>query len=356
MIVREGKKVGEGYHPYAGQPHAEVFALREAGENARGATVYVTLEPCCHYGRTPPCTEALIAAGVGRVIVATRDSDARVKDRGIERLREAGIEVEVGLLEAAARAINADFFHFHETGLPYVTLKAAMTLDGKIATRTGDSQWITGPKARRYVHELRAQSGAVMAGIGTLLQDDARLDARLPGAELPRQPLRVVVDSWLRIPADCAAVQLARETPQTRPLLIVTTECAPWEPERALQGPGVEMVRLPATSEGRVDLSALLRELARRQIISVLVEGGGTLHAALLAAGLAHQVLFIIAPLLVGGRDALTPVEGIGAPRLSEAVGLGTLHVRRFGQDLAIRAQIEARLQTREQGREKRKE
>jgi diaminohydroxyphosphoribosylaminopyrimidine deaminase/5-amino-6-(5-phosphoribosylamino)uracil reductase len=341
VLVRDGVIVGEGYHPFAGQPHAEVFALRAAGERARGATAYVTLEPCCHWGRTPPCTDALIAAGVRRVVVATRDSDVRVKDRGVEILRAAGIEVEVGLLDAQARAMNAAYFHFHETGQPHVTLKAAMTLDGKIATRAGDSQWITGASARLYVHRLRAQSGAVMAGIGTLLADDARLTARLPGVELPRLPLRIVVDSHLRTPLDAAAVREARVAPIPTPLLIATTDTAPAERAAALTGNGVEVLRLPAMADGRVDLVALMQELAQRKIISILVEGGGTLNAALLERRLAHRVLFFLAPKLIGGRDAPTPIEGEGVADLGASTLLGRLQFRRFGPDVAIEADIQ---------------
>ena len=338
VLVREGLNVGEGWHPYAGQPHAEVFALRAAGERAEGATAYVTLEPCSHFGRTPPCADALIAAKVRRVVVAMPDPDPRVSGRGLTKLHDAGIEVAVGVLEAQAQRLNEAFVHFHTTGVPFVTLKAAMTLDGKIATRTGDSQWITGPKARRYVHLQRARSGAVLVGIGTLLADDTQLTARLPGRNLPRQPLRIVVDSRLRTPSDSAAVRLA--TPES-PLLIAT--CGPTDADRArsLRREGVEILPFPPDPTGRVDLTALLQELARRQIISVWVEGGGELHAALLHAGLAHKVLFFIAPKLLGGKDAPTPLEGIGPERMADAIPLDALTVRRFGPDLALEGRIQ---------------
>ncbi|HZT43533.1 MAG TPA: bifunctional diaminohydroxyphosphoribosylaminopyrimidine deaminase/5-amino-6-(5-phosphoribosylamino)uracil reductase RibD [Chthonomonadaceae bacterium] len=340
VIVREGAVVGEGYHPAAGQPHAEVFALEQAGERARGATAYVTLEPCCHWGRTPPCTDALIHAGVGRVVAATSDPDPRVQGRGLAALRAAGIETSIGLEEGPARQLNEAFFHFHTTGTPFVTLKAAMTLDGKIATRTGDSRWITGEAARRYVHRLRAQSGAVLVGIGTLLADDPQLTARLPGRKPARQPLRIVVDSQLRTPPEAQAVRLAAEAPTEAPLLIAATEEAPAERARALERAGVEIARLPATADGRVDLAALCALLARQQIQSVLVEGGGELHAALLAANLAQKVLFFIAPKLVGGREAPTPVEGDGCAAISQALPLDRLRVRRFGADLAVEGYV----------------
>jgi diaminohydroxyphosphoribosylaminopyrimidine deaminase/5-amino-6-(5-phosphoribosylamino)uracil reductase len=241
------------------------------------------------------------------------------------------------VLEAPARRLNEAFVHFHTTGIPFVTLKAAMTLDGKIAARTGDSKWITGPRARRYVHLLRARSGAVMVGIGTLLADDAQLTARLPGITLPRQPLRIVVDSRLRTPPDCAAVRLA--TPET-PLLIATRESVDADRARALLRPGVEIVPFRSDAAGRVALLPLFEELGKRQIISVWVEGGGELHASLLQVGRAHKALFFIAPKLLGGRDAPTPVEGIGPGLMVEAIPLDSLTVHRFGPDIALEGRI----------------
>lgn len=349
VIVKNGEVVGEGWHPFAGQPHAEVFALRAADTQARGATAYVTLEPCCHWGRTPPCSQALIAAQVARVVAATTDPNPRVGGKGLAELRAAGIEVESGLLESEARRLNEAFFHFHTTKTPFLTLKSAMTLDGKIATCTGDSRWITGLSARHYVHRLRAQSGAVMIGIGTLLADDAQLTARLPGHKLPRQPLRIVVDSQLRTPPDSQAVRLIARSPVEIPLLIATTDetadgraqdVAKTERARVLESRGAEVLRLPATPAGRVDLSCLVAELARRQIISILAEGGGELNAALLAAGLAQKVLFFIAPKIIGGDAAPTPVEGMGLPRMAQAYALEAVRLRRFAPDWAIEGRI----------------
>ena len=337
VLVQDGVNVGEGWHPYVGQPHAEVFALRAAGARAAGATAYVSLEPCSHFGRTPPCADALIAAGVKRVVVAALDPDLRVSGRGLAKMRATGIEVTLGVLEAPAQRLNEAFIHFHTTGMPFLTLKAAMTLDGKIATRTGDSQWITGPRARRFVHLQRARSGAVLAGIGTLLADDPQLTARLPGIVLPRQPLRVVVDSRLRTPPACAAVRLA--APEA-PLLIATRESVDSDRAHALIRDGVEILTLPADTIGRVDLSALIQELAKRRIISVWVEGGGELNASLLQAGLAHKAFFFISPKLLGGKDAPTPLEGVGPKLIAEAVPLDSLIVHRFGPDLAIEGRI----------------
>jgi diaminohydroxyphosphoribosylaminopyrimidine deaminase/5-amino-6-(5-phosphoribosylamino)uracil reductase len=246
------------------------------------------------------------------------------------------METEIGLLEDESRHLIEDFVHFHTTNTPFLTLKAAMTLDGKIATASGDSQWITGTKARRYVHTLRAQSGAVLVGIRTLLQDDAKLTARLPRRELPRQPLRIIVDSRLRTPPACQAVRIAEANPLQNPLLLATTESASLEREANLRRAGVEVLRLPQNAEAQVDLCALFQVLAEQQIISVFSEGGGTLNAALLEAGLAQKVLFFIAPKLLGGRDAPTPLEGHGASHMAEAVALERTRGRRFGEDFAI--------------------
>ena len=344
VIVRDGEIAGEGWHPFAGQPHAEVFALRSAGEKANGATAYVTLEPCSHWGRTPPCADALIAANVARVVAAVLDPNPKVSGSGIAKLNAAGIETTVGVLETEARKVNEAFFHFHTAHTPFVTLKSAMTLDGKIATRTGDSQWITNLPARRHVHVLRAQSGAVMVGIGTLLADDARLTARIPGIpNLPRQPLRIIVDSQLRTPPNAQAVRIAAQSPDFAPLLIATTEYADAERENVLRTPGVEICRLPADANGRVALPSLLKMLAQRQILSVLCEGGGELNAALLAANLVHKVLFFYAPKLIGGRDAPTAVEGIGKNMMAEAAILTDLRFRRFGPDFAAEGYLPTR-------------
>lgn len=335
VLVKAGKSVGEGYYPYSGQPHAEVFALRAAGELARGATAYVTLEPHSYHSRTPPCTDALIKAGVARVVVAILDNNPRVSGQGMVQLKQAGIETEIGLLAKEAEKQNEAFLHFHAKKSPFITLKAAMTLDGKIATQTGDSKWITGTKARSYVHLLRAQSGAVMVGIGTALKDDPQLTARL-SKPLPRQPLRIVVDGNLRLPPTSQLVQLAEAAPDFQPLLIATTETAPKSNEALLARAGVEVLRLPSDQNGRVDLCALCALLTQRQIISLFVEGGGQLHASLLQNGLAQKVLFFIAPKLVGGHDAPTPLEGEGFQTMAEALELHSLRVRHFSPDIMI--------------------
>ncbi len=330
VVVKDGAVVGEGYHRKAGEPHAEVHALEQAGSRARGATLYVNLEPCCHFGRTPPCTEAIIRAGIARVVAATLDPNPLVSGKGVARLREAGISVEVGVLEKEARRLNEVFFKYITTRLPFVTLKAALSLDGKIATAAGESKWITGEEARRFVHELRAQHDAVMVGIGTVLADDPSLTVRL--VETERQPRRIVVDSRLRIPLESQLVRTAREVPT---IVAAVAGLAPPEKKDALAARGVAVWELPG-DQGRVDLGALAAALGRAEVTSVLLEGGATLNAAALAAKLVDKLVFFFAPLLIGGRDAPGPVGGEGVPRLEEAVKVAELEWRQVGRDLLV--------------------
>lgn len=329
VVVREGRVVGLGFHPRAGEPHAEVFALRQAGEAARGASLYVTLEPCCHHGRTPPCTEAVLASGVRRVVAAMPDPFPKVAGGGLRLLREAGLQVESGLLQPQAEELNRAYLKAVRTGLPWLTLKLAMTLDGKIATRTGDSRWVTGEAARRYVHRLRDWTDAVLVGSGTALADDPELTARLPGA---RNPLRVVVDSRARLPRTSKLARTARETPT---LLLTGEESS----TRDLEAAGVQIERIPARAD-RLDLEAALRRLVERGVHSVLCEGGGELAAALLERGLVDEVVWFIAPRLVGGRDAPGPLGGKGVERMADALELQNVRVRRLGQDLMLTARI----------------
>lgn len=327
VVVRDGRLVGEGFHPRAGEPHAEVFALRQAGEAARGATLYVTLEPCCHYGRTPPCTAAVLAAGIARVVAAMQDPFPRVSGGGLRLLREAGLTVESGLLQPDAEELNRAYLKAVRTGLPWLTLKMAMTLDGKIATRTGDSRWITSEPARRWVHRLRNWNDAVLVGAGTVRADDPELTARLPGA---RNPLRVIADTHARISRTSRLVATAAEVPT---LLLAREEATTADLEAA----GVQVERLPVSGD-RLDLEAALRRLVARGVHSVLCEGGGELAAALLERGLVDEVAWFIAPRLVGGRDAPGPLGGPGAERMAEALDLQDVRVRRIGPDLMLTA------------------
>jgi diaminohydroxyphosphoribosylaminopyrimidine deaminase / 5-amino-6-(5-phosphoribosylamino)uracil reductase len=331
VLVRDGVRVGEGYHLVAGGPHAEVNALRAAGNQARGATAYVTLEPCSHFGRTPPCADALIEAGVSRVVAAVTDPNPKVAGTGLKRLRAAGMSVEVGLMAVEAERLNDAFFHFQRTGRPFVIQKAAQTLDGKIATRTGDSRWVTGEKARAFVHRLRARSGAVLVGVGTAIADDPLLTARLPG-DSPRQPVRIVLDPHLRLPPNGQLARTARETPT----LVVTRHGADPSRSKTLHTCGIEILPWHTDTDDRIELTSLMDELGRREIVSILVEGGATTHAAFLEARLANRLLWFVAPKVVGGREAPSAVGGNGIALMADAIGVDSLRIRRFGPDILL--------------------
>jgi diaminohydroxyphosphoribosylaminopyrimidine deaminase/5-amino-6-(5-phosphoribosylamino)uracil reductase len=326
VVVAAGEIVGRGYHPRAGEPHAEIFALREAGARTRGAALYVTLEPCAHWGRTPPCTEAIIAAGIERVIAAMADPDHRVSGHGLQRLTEAGIETRVGVAEREARDLNEAYVKHRITGIPFVTAKWAMTLDGRIATRTGESRWISGEASRALVHERRAVTDAILVGIGTVLRDDPALTASTASA---RQPRRIVLDSTLRIPPDARV--LAQDG---TPVIVATTEQASPAVRTVLEARGVEVL-VAGGPDGRVDLTGLLRDLGRRGILSLLVEGGGTVHGAFYDAGLVDKVMVFLAPKILGG-PAPGPVGGTGVAQLAQAWHLARAEVHQLGEDLMI--------------------
>ena len=334
VAVKDGQIVGEGHTQPAGQAHAEVVALRRAGARARGASLFVTLEPCSHHGRTPPCTDAVIAAGVSEVVAAVVDPNPLVGGRGLEALRAAGISVAVGDGEDEAAEIIAPHAKFIRTGLPLITAKFAMSLDGKIATRTGDSKWITSAESRRYVHELRRRSDAIMVGIGTALADDPQLTARdADDTPLPRQPLRVVVDSKGRLPSDAAMLGQPGES-----LVVMAHENA--GARARLEGAGASVVAAGGNGGGRVDLGWLLSELGRREITSVFVEGGGELLGSLFDEGLVDRVIGFVAPVIIGGTDALSPVGGAGAARMGDAVRLSGVRMMRFGGDVAVAGDV----------------
>ena len=292
IIVQDGEIVGRGHHTWAGVKHAEVLALEQAGERARGATLYITLEPCSHQGRTPPCADALLAAGVARVVAAMEDPDPRVAGAGLRRLRAAGIDTDVGLLEAEARELNLGFVSRMTRGRPWVRVKIAASLDGKTALANGVSQWITGPDARRDGHRWRARSCAVVTGIGTLKDDDPRLTVR--DVPVQRQPLRVVVDSGLRIGLDARILEGGG--------VVVATASDDSAKTQALTAAGAEVWRLPDPG-GKVDLAALMRELARHGANEVLVEAGINLHSALVAVGVVDELVLYLAPHLLGDAD-----------------------------------------------------
>lgn len=340
VLVQDGRIVGRGRTQPPGGPHAEIVALREAGAAARGATLYVTLEPCAHHGRTPPCVDALIAAGVAEVRVALGDPSPQVAGRGLARLREAGIRVAVGLGATEARALHDGFFTRLARGRPHVTAKWAMTLDGRIATRTGHARWITGPAARREVHRLRDRVDGIMVGVGTVLADDPLLTTRLPDEEAgdggPHHPLRIVLDSAGRTPL--GARLLRPDTPGRT--LIACTAAAPEARRIAWRERGAEVL-VVAGDGARLDLRRLLAELGARGLNTLLVEGGGEVLASCFAAGLVDRALAFVAPKLVGGRAAPGPLGGLGVGTLGESYRLRDLVVRHFGDDLLIGGEVD---------------
>ena len=325
VVVRHGQVVGEGYHRRAGEPHAEVHALKQAGDLARGATLYVTLEPCNHYGRTPPCTEAILAAGIRRVVVATADANPVVRGRGLARLMNAGLEVWVGVGRKEARRLNEAFAKYITSGLPWVSLKVAMSLDGRVATRTGGARWITGPAARRLVHQLRHRHDAVLVGAGTVLADDPRLTVRL---EQGRDPVRLVLDSRLRIPLSSRVINL----PSSAPTWIFTTPNHDRDKRRLLEARGAEVIVVPGSGP-RVDIRAMLEIVGQRGITSIMVEGGPTVNAAFLKHNLVDRLYLFLAPKIIGGHEAPGPVGGAGVEEVSSAQRIEGVEVTRVGED-----------------------
>jgi diaminohydroxyphosphoribosylaminopyrimidine deaminase/5-amino-6-(5-phosphoribosylamino)uracil reductase len=333
LLVRDGEVVGEGWHVRAGGPHAEINALRMAGDRAAGATAYVTLEPCCHHGRTPPCTEALIAAGVRRVVAAMEDPNPRVAGAGLQVLQAAGIEVRSGLLAVEAERLNPGFVMRMREGRPWVRCKLAMSLDGRTAMASGESRWITGEHARRDVHRWRARSSAIMTGVGTVLADDPSLTARLGEDESAssRQPLRIILDTHLRTPPEARLLGLPGET-------LIFTGVADRQREAQLQGDGISVVILPMEGN-RLDLAAVMAYLGRMEINEVHLEAGATLSGALLAGGRVDELLVYLAPHLLG--DAARGLFTLpGLERMEQRIGLSISDIRAVGRDWRITASV----------------
>lgn len=331
VVVLDGRVVGRGYHRFAGGPHAEVYALREAGENARNATLYVTLEPCNHQGRTPPCTLAVLQAGISRVAVGMPDPNPNVAGGGAAFLRRHGIRVDAGILERECRELNQPFIKHATTGMPFVTLKAAATLDGHTATRTGDSRWISNEQSREYVHRLRSTSDGILVGIGTALADDPQLTARIKGRRVGRQPTRIVLDSLLRLPVKSNLAASAREVPV---LVACAGEASP-ERQTALESAGVQIIRMPQP-QGPLHIPSLLLELGKRQIASLLVEGGSKVLGAFIESRMADAFHFFYAPRILGDCGGLPLVEGNRRDLMSEALRAFSIKVRRFGDDVML--------------------
>jgi diaminohydroxyphosphoribosylaminopyrimidine deaminase/5-amino-6-(5-phosphoribosylamino)uracil reductase len=332
VVIKKGTVVGQGYTQPPGSHHAEVLALKQAGEAARGSVMYVTMEPCAHYGRTPPCTEAIISAGIKRVHMAMLDPNPIVSGRGKDQLEQKGIRTYLGEDAEEAKEINEAYIKFITTGLPFVTAKFAISLDGKIATRTGNSRWISGPESRKYVHCLRYTSDAIMAGANTVIADDPHLTTRCSGGKggtARKQPLRVIVDGEGRTPLTARVFNEPGET------LLALGRAAKSEERAAFTKAGAEILEIPA-AEGQVDLGKLLEELGKREITSILVEGGGILLGSLYDQGLVDKVIAFIAPVIIGGEEAKTAVAGRGVDQVAESFRLEGMKVEKLGDDLMV--------------------
>ncbi len=339
VLDSDGQKAGEGWHRAFGGPHAEAEALAEAGDRARGGTLYVTLEPCNHHGKTPPCAEAVIAAGISRVVCAMEDPNPSVSGGGLARLRENGVDTLCGVLEDRAREMNEAWLHWLSTGRPIAVVKAASTLDGRIATRTGDSKWVTGKKARAWVHRMRHETDAILVGVGTVLADDPRLTARVPGKKT-RDPLRVILDTGLSTPP-WAAVLRGHSDSDT---LIICGPEAQDARREALAAAGARVEAVPLGPGARVDLSAALSLLGRLSVTSLLVEGGARVLASFLAAGLVDRMHLFLAPKFLGGDDGVPLFSGEGAEKMADCTRLSDPSVCLVGEDVLVTGRPEKRV------------
>ncbi|ERJ12951.1 bifunctional diaminohydroxyphosphoribosylaminopyrimidine deaminase/5-amino-6-(5-phosphoribosylamino)uracil reductase RibD [Haloplasma contractile] len=334
VIVKDGTIIGEGYHEVYGSHHAEVNAFKNATEDVTGATMYVTLEPCSHYGKTPPCADLIVKKKIKEVVIALKDPNPLVSGRGIKILEDNGIKVTTGILESECRKVNEIFLHYITKGTPFCILKTAMTLDGKIATKTGHSKWITGDSSRKHVHKLRHQVSAIMVGIDTVIEDNPLLTTRLEKQD-GRDPIRVIVDTTARIPLDANVLS----NDSSAATIIATTERAPKDKIELLKDRGADVI-VTRLKNNRVDLQDLLNQLGERKIDSVLIEGGSTLNYSLLQEGLIHKVMTYIAPKLIGGSTAKTPVGGQGVSTMDEALHLQDIQVSHFDEDIMIEGYI----------------
>jgi len=335
VIVKDGRIIGEGFHRLYGSDHAEVDAFKNATEDVRGADMYVTLEPCSHYGKTPPCARAIVEKGIRRVFIGLKDPNPLVSGKGIQILIENGIQVESGILEEEGRKLNEIFLKYITTELPFCIMKTAMTLDGKIAAASGDSKWITGELSRKHVHELRHRVSGIMAGIGTILADDPMLTTRLDGRS-GKDPVRIIIDSSARIPLKAKVFNPGSKAS----VIIAATAKADKGKIKALEANGAEVIITPLKDNG-VDLSFLMRELGKRGIDSVLLEGGGRLNYSALKSGIVDKANFFIAPKIIGGETARTPVEGEGIEYMKDAIMLHKTEFYKFGDDIMIEGYIQ---------------
>ncbi len=336
VIVKDNRIIGKGYHRRAGEPHAEINALDMAGRRTRGAILYLNLEPCAHFGRTPPCTKKIISSGIKEVVVAMIDPNPLNCGQGVKKLRKAGVKVKVGVLEEEAKKINEVYIKYITTTKPFVILKTAMSLDGKIVTKTGDSKWITNEKSRKYAHKLRSEVDAILVGIETVLKDDPRLTVRMSDVRCQmsdRNPIRIVVDSRARIPIEAKILN------HEAPAIVATTKLASKRKIEVIEKKGVRVLVIRDRNK-KVNLKELLKRLGGLEITSLLVEGGGKINASFLENDLVDKVLFFIAPKIIGGEKALTPVEGEGIERIKQAVKLKNISIKRFGEDVLIEGYV----------------
>nr|WP_275297830.1 bifunctional diaminohydroxyphosphoribosylaminopyrimidine deaminase/5-amino-6-(5-phosphoribosylamino)uracil reductase RibD [Clostridium sp. YIM B02551] len=332
VIVKDDEIIGEGFHEFYGGPHAEVNALSSAVESVEGSTVYVTLEPCHHYGKTPPCVDALIRNKVARVVIGQKDPNPLVAGKSINKLLEHGIEVEVGILEEECKKLNEVFNKYIVTKKPFIVLKSAISLDGKIATHTGESKWITGEEAREEVQVLRNSLSGIMVGVDTVIIDNPQLTCRIPNG---RNPKRIIVDSNLRIPLDSKVLEINENSH----CIIATTQKAPKEKVDILRNKGIEVIVLPE-KDAKVSLKELVVELGRKNIDGILLEGGGTLNYSALKEGIIDKVQYYISPKIIGGRDAKTSVEGEGVNSIDECFRLNEVTTKVVGEDILVEGYI----------------
>jgi len=334
VIVKDEKIIGKGYHKFFGGPHAEVYALREAGDNAKGADLYVTLEPCSHYGKTPPCAKAIVEAGIKKVVIGSVDPNPLVSGRGVKILRDKNIEVVTGVMEREAAKINEIFMNYIKSKVPFVILKSGVTLDGKIATVSGESKWITGEKSRLKVHQIRNRVMAIMVGVGTVILDDPLLTTRLEGK--CKSPKAIIVDSKLRVPIESQIFKTSSE----REIIIACTEKFDKDKAESLNSIGVNLVVCPEDGEGKVNLKYLTKKLGEMGIDSVLIEGGAELNFSALKSGIVNKIIYFIAPKILGGKNAKTSVEGHGIKNLSDSIKLKDICAENVGEDIMIQAYV----------------
>ena len=339
VIVRKDQVVGQGYHARYGDQHAETKALLDAGAEANGATIYVNLEPCCHHGQTPPCVEDIIKAGISRAVISVKDPNPLVNGKSIAILKQEGIDVKLGVLEKAALKLNEYFFKYITTGTPFVILKCGMSLDGKVATKTGESRWVTSETSRQFVHHLRNEIDATLVGIETILRDNPRLTTRLKNSQ-GRDPVRVVIDSLLRIPIRMRIFTQESDAGN----IIITTLNAPMDRIKKIEGAGGRVLFVKPKGKNRVDMQAMVNELGKSQITSLLIEGGPGINASAIREGIVDKVIMFIAPKIIGGKQAPGAIQGEGIARLEEAIKIYDIKAKKLGDDLMVEGYVQKSL------------